>query len=73
LGRIIGIYSVRPQRTPASGGILYDLLDGFGKWELEQHRWIFEAIHTANPEEAAERMHHHVMAMEENYRKVGAV
>ena len=27
----------------------------------------------ANPEEAAERMHHHVMAMEENYRKVGAV
>jgi len=40
---------------------------------LDQHRWIYEAIRAADPEEAAERMRQHVAVMEANYRKVGAV
>jgi GntR family transcriptional regulator, transcriptional repressor for pyruvate dehydrogenase complex len=70
---LVGVFRSFLKPMVTRGPRLYDLLDGFGKWELEQHRWIFEAIQAANPEEAAERMHHHVMAMEENYRKVGAV
>jgi DNA-binding FadR family transcriptional regulator len=57
----------------ARGPRLYELLDGFGKWELDQHRWIYEAVRDANPAEAAERMRQHVTAMEAHYRKVGAV
>lgn len=55
------------------GPRLYEQLTDFGRWELDQHRWIYEAVRAADPEEAAERMRQHVMAMETHYRKVGAV
>jgi GntR family transcriptional repressor for pyruvate dehydrogenase complex len=70
---LVGVFRSFLKPMGTRGPRLYELIDGFGKWELEQHRGIFEAIRAANPEEAAERMHQHVTAMEENYRKVGAV
>jgi GntR family transcriptional repressor for pyruvate dehydrogenase complex len=57
----------------ARGPRLYELLGNFGQWELEQHRWIYEAIRAQDAEEAAERMRQHVTAMESHYRKVGVV
>ena len=70
---LVGVFRSFLKPMVTRGSRLYDLLDGFGKWELEQHRWIFEAIRAANADEAAERMHQHVTAMEESYLKVGAV
>ena len=70
---LVGVFRSFLKPMVARGPRLYELLDGFGKWELDQHRWIYEAVRDANPAEAAERMRQHVTAMEAHYRKVGAV
>jgi len=51
----------------------YTRLKDFAKWELDQHRAIFEAVRAGDAELAAKRMHEHVTAMEVHYRKAGAV
>jgi GntR family transcriptional repressor for pyruvate dehydrogenase complex len=70
---LVGVFRSFLKPMVARGPRLYEQLKDFGKWELDQHRWIYEAVQTANPDEAAERMRQHVVAMETHYRKVGAV
>jgi GntR family transcriptional repressor for pyruvate dehydrogenase complex len=70
---LVGVFRSFLKPMVARGPQLYEQLKDFGKWELDQHRWIYEAVRAAKPDEAAERMHHHVTTMEANYRKVGAV
>jgi DNA-binding FadR family transcriptional regulator len=53
------------------GPRLYEELEGFREWELEQHRLLFEAIRDGDAELAAQRMHEHVAAMEGHYKKAG--
>jgi GntR family transcriptional repressor for pyruvate dehydrogenase complex len=55
------------------GPRLYARLKDFAKWELDQHRAIYEAVRAGDAELAAERMHGHVRAMEAHYRKTGTV
>jgi GntR family transcriptional repressor for pyruvate dehydrogenase complex len=68
-----GIFRSFLKAMIARGPRLYELVEGFGKWELEQHSWIYEAIRSQNAVEAADRMQQHVNAMEAYYRKVDVV
>jgi GntR family transcriptional repressor for pyruvate dehydrogenase complex len=70
---LVGVFRSFLKPMVTRGPRLYEQLEDFGEWELDQHRSIYEAIRAADPEEAAERMRRHVTAMETNYRKVGAV
>jgi GntR family transcriptional repressor for pyruvate dehydrogenase complex len=70
---LVGVFRSFLKPMVARGPRLYEQVKDFGKWELDQHRWIYEAVRAASPDEAAERMRQHVAAMEANYRKVGAV
>jgi GntR family transcriptional repressor for pyruvate dehydrogenase complex len=70
---LVGVFRSFLKPMVARGPRLYEQLKGFGNWELDQHRWIYEAVRATNPDEAAERMRQHVAAMEMHYRKVGAV
>ena len=54
------------------GPRLYQELEGFAIWELNEHRGIYEAVKAGDPEQSAERMRNHVNAMELHYRKVGS-
>ena len=53
------------------GPRLYEELEGFREWELDQHLHLFEAIRDGDAELAAQRMHEHVAAMEIHYKKAG--
>jgi GntR family transcriptional repressor for pyruvate dehydrogenase complex len=70
---LVGVFRSILKPMVKRGPRLYEQLKDFGRWELDQHRSIYESIRAADPEEAAERMRRHVTAMETNYRKVGAV
>jgi GntR family transcriptional regulator, transcriptional repressor for pyruvate dehydrogenase complex len=70
---LVGVFRSFFKPMIARGPVLYERLNGFGQWELEQHRWIYEAVRDQNADEAAERMRQHVTAMESHYRKVGVV
>jgi DNA-binding FadR family transcriptional regulator len=70
---LVGVFRSFLKPMVSRGPRLYEQLKDFGKWELGQHRWIYESVRVANPDEAADRMRQHVAAMEANYRKVGAV
>ncbi len=53
------------------GPRLYEQLPEFARWELEQHRHIFEAVRAGDPDLAGARMHDHVAAMETHYKRAG--
>ena len=53
------------------GPQLYERLNGFREWELDQHQRLYEAIRDGDEERAATLMHEHVAAMEQRYKDAG--
>jgi DNA-binding FadR family transcriptional regulator len=47
-------------------------LDGFGEWDLQEHRGLYEAVRDRNPDLAARRMREHIEELARRYRAVGA-
>jgi GntR family transcriptional repressor for pyruvate dehydrogenase complex len=70
---LVGMFRSFLKQMVRRGPRLYELIPDFSRWELDQHRGIFEAVRAADPDLAVERMRQHVAAMEEHYRKVGTV
>jgi GntR family transcriptional repressor for pyruvate dehydrogenase complex len=46
-------------------------LDGFGEWDLVEHRGIYEAVRDQDADLAAERMREHIVQLAERYREAG--
>jgi GntR family transcriptional regulator, transcriptional repressor for pyruvate dehydrogenase complex len=47
-------------------------LEGFGDWDLAEHRGIYEAVRDQDGGRAAELMREHILQLAERYREVGA-
>jgi GntR family transcriptional regulator, transcriptional repressor for pyruvate dehydrogenase complex len=47
-------------------------LEGFGEWDLQEHRGLFEAVRDRDSDLAAERMRIHIEELARRYRVVGA-
>jgi GntR family transcriptional repressor for pyruvate dehydrogenase complex len=47
-------------------------LEGFGEWDLKEHRGLFEAVRDRDADLAAERMRVHIEELARRYRVVGA-
>jgi GntR family transcriptional regulator, transcriptional repressor for pyruvate dehydrogenase complex len=47
-------------------------LDGFGEWDIREHRGLFEAVRDRDPERAARLMREHIEELARRYRAVGA-
>ena len=47
-------------------------LDGFGEWDLQEHRGLFEAVRDRDPDRAARLMREHIEELARRYRAVGA-
>lgn len=70
---LVGMFRSFLKPMVSRGPRLYERIPNFGRWELDQHRGIFEAVRAADPDLAVERMRRHVAAMEDHYRTVGAI
>jgi GntR family transcriptional repressor for pyruvate dehydrogenase complex len=68
---LAGVFQSFLKLMVSRGPRLYRDLEGFSEWELDQHRQIYEAVRAGSPDLAADRMHAHVRAMAEHYKKVG--
>jgi GntR family transcriptional repressor for pyruvate dehydrogenase complex len=51
------------------GPKLYEMEDGYMKWELDQHTGIFEAVRSGDPDLAWERTRNHVQDMDARYER----
>lgn len=47
-------------------------LDGFGEWDLKEHRGILEAVRDRDPERASTLMREHIEELSSRYHAVGA-
>jgi GntR family transcriptional repressor for pyruvate dehydrogenase complex len=47
-------------------------LDGFGEWDLQEHRGLFAAVRDRDAERAAKLMREHIEELARRYRAVGA-
>jgi GntR family transcriptional regulator, transcriptional repressor for pyruvate dehydrogenase complex len=47
-------------------------LEGFGEWDMQEHRGLFEAVRDRDPERAARLMREHIEELARRYRAVGA-
>lgn len=47
-------------------------LPGFGDWDLEEHRGIYEAVRDQDSERASRLMREHIEELAERYREAGA-
>jgi len=47
-------------------------LEGFGDWDLDEHRGIYAAVRDQDPERAAELMRQHILELADRYRDAGA-
>ena len=48
-------------------------LEGFGEWDMQEHRGLFEAVRDRDAERAAKLMREHIEELARRYRAVGAV
>lgn len=48
-------------------------LDGFGEWDLQEHRGLYTAVLDRDPERAAKLMREHIEELARRYRAVGAM
>ena len=67
-GMIRSLFHLMLERAPR----LYELSDGFGKWDVEEHRGIYFAVRDADGELAAARMRDHVVAIRSLYEGLDA-
>ena len=47
-------------------------LEGFGEWDIQEHRGLFEAVRDRDPDRAANLMRVHIEELARRYRVVGA-
>jgi DNA-binding GntR family transcriptional regulator len=47
-------------------------LEGFGDWDLGEHRGIYEAVRDQDGDRAAKLMREHILQLAERYREAGA-
>jgi GntR family transcriptional repressor for pyruvate dehydrogenase complex len=47
-------------------------LEGFGEWDLQEHRGLYAAVHDRDAERAAKLMREHIEELARRYRAVGA-
>jgi DNA-binding FadR family transcriptional regulator len=47
-------------------------LPGFGRWDLKEHRSIYEAVRDQDSEQAAALMREHILQLADRYREIGA-
>jgi GntR family transcriptional repressor for pyruvate dehydrogenase complex len=47
-------------------------LEGFGEWDLQEHRGLYEAVRDRDPERAARLMREHIEELARRYRVIGA-
>lgn len=47
-------------------------LEGFGEWDLAEHRGIYEAVRDQDRDLAADRMRDHIVELADRYREVGS-
>jgi GntR family transcriptional repressor for pyruvate dehydrogenase complex len=47
-------------------------LEGFGEWDMQEHRGLYEAVRDRDPERAARLMREHIEELARRYRVVGA-
>jgi DNA-binding GntR family transcriptional regulator len=52
------------------GAKLY-ALPGFGSWDLDEHRGIYEAVRDQDGDRAAKLMREHILQLAERYREAG--
>lgn len=67
-GMIRSLFHLMLERAPR----LYELSDGFGKWDVEEHQGIYLAVRDADGERAAARMRDHVVAIRSLYEGLDA-
>jgi DNA-binding FadR family transcriptional regulator len=67
-GMIRSTFHLMLDRAPR----LYELADGFGKWDVEEHRGIYAAVRDGEGELAAARMREHVLAIRSHYEQLDA-
>jgi DNA-binding FadR family transcriptional regulator len=48
-------------------------LEGFGEWDLQEHRGLYTAVRDRDPERAAKLMREHIEELARRYRAVGAM
>jgi GntR family transcriptional repressor for pyruvate dehydrogenase complex len=48
-------------------------LEGFGEWDMQEHRGLFEAVRDRDAERAAKLMREHIEELARRYRAVGAM
>jgi GntR family transcriptional repressor for pyruvate dehydrogenase complex len=48
-------------------------LEGFGEWDLQEHRGLYAAVRDHDPERAAKLMREHIEELARRYRAVGAM
>jgi GntR family transcriptional repressor for pyruvate dehydrogenase complex len=53
------------------GPLVYGL-EGFGEWDMQEHRGLYEAVRDRDPERAARLMREHIEELARRYRVVGA-
>jgi DNA-binding FadR family transcriptional regulator len=46
-------------------------LEGFGDWDLGEHRGIYEAVRDQDSDRAAKLMREHILQLAERYREAG--
>jgi GntR family transcriptional regulator, transcriptional repressor for pyruvate dehydrogenase complex len=47
-------------------------LEGFGEWDLQEHRGLFNAVRDRDPERAGRLMREHIEELARRYRAIGA-
>jgi DNA-binding FadR family transcriptional regulator len=47
-------------------------LPGFGEWDIQEHRGLYEAVRDRDPDRAARLMREHIEELARRYRTVGA-
>jgi GntR family transcriptional regulator, transcriptional repressor for pyruvate dehydrogenase complex len=58
-------------RLLAERGPRLEAIDGYQRWELEEHRGVLEAVIAGDEELAAERMRAHLDGVTDYYRRLG--
>ena len=48
-------------------------LDGFGEWDIQEHRGLYEAVRDRDADRAARLMREHIEELARRYRAVGAM
>jgi GntR family transcriptional regulator, transcriptional repressor for pyruvate dehydrogenase complex len=67
-GMIRSLFHLMLERAPR----LHELSEGFGKWDVEEHRAIYLAVRDGDGERAAARMRDHVVAIRSLYEGLDA-